>query len=160
MIKRIKSSWLVFALLTLGAISIQAQEVKMKGAQLWRTLADVRYQIQQDEYGDLYVPVFSEEVQKAKGQIVEVEGFIIPFEGMFKPTQLILSSLPISECFFCGSGGPETVMEITMKPDEKVKYTTKRVKIRGRLVLNAEDPDKLMYILEEGVYAGLADDAY
>ena len=47
-----------------------------------------------------------------------------------------------------------------MKPDEKVKYTTKRVKIRGRLVLNAEDPDKLMYILEEGVYAGLANDAY
>jgi hypothetical protein len=129
----------------------------MQGVELWKTLADVRYEIQQDEYGDLYVPVFSEEVKKAKGQVVEVEGFIIPFEGMFQPTQLILSALPISECFFCGSGGPETVMEISMKPDEKVKYTTKRIKIRGKLILNAEDPDKLMYLLEEGVYAGLAE---
>lgn len=138
----------------------QSNAPKMTGAKLWKTLADVSYEIKQDEYGDLYVPVFSEEVQKVKGEIVEVEGYIIPFEGMFKPTQLILSSLPISECFFCGSGGPETVMEITMLPKEKVKYTTKRVKIRGKLVLNAEDPDKLMYILQEGVYAGLADDAY
>ena len=160
MIKQIRTSLLVFTLFAMGSWSIQAQEVNMKGLQLWRILADVKYEIQQDQYGDLYVPVFSEEVQKAKGQIVEVEGFIIPFEGMFKPTQLILSSLPISECFFCGSGGPETVMEISMKPDEKVKYTTKRVKIRGRLVLNAENPDKLMYILEEGIYAGLADDTY
>lgn len=160
MIKQIQISLMAYIMFAIGSFNIQAQEVKMKGAQLWRTLADVRYEIQQDEYGDLYVPVFSEEVKKAKGQIVEVEGFIIPFEGMFKPTQLILSSLPISECFFCGSGGPETVMEISMKPDEKVKYTTKRVKIRGRLVLNAENPDKLMYLLEEGTYAGLAEDSY
>ena len=104
MIKRIKSSLLVFTLLTLGAISLQAQEVKMKGAQLWRTLADVKYEIQQDQYGDLYVPVFSEEVQKAKGQIVEVEGFIIPFEGMFKPTQLILSYQLVSVSFVVAVG--------------------------------------------------------
>ena len=147
MIKQIQISLMAYIMFAIGSFNIQAQEVKMKGAQLWRTLADVRYEIQQDEYGDLYVPVFSEEVKKAKGQIVEVEGFIIPFEGMFKPTQLILSSLPISECFFCGSGGPETVMEISMKPDEKVKYTTKRVKIRGRLVLNAENPDKLIGLI-------------
>ena len=132
----------------------------MKGPKLWKTLADVKYEIQQDEYGDLYVPVFSEEVKKVEGQMVEVEGFIIPFEGMFKPEQLILSSLPISECFFCGSGGPETVMEITMKKGEKMKYKTKRVKIRGKLVLNAKDPDKLMYMLVEGEDLGLADDAY
>lgn len=139
---------------------VEAQEVKMKGSELWKTLADVRYEIQQDEYGDLYVPVFSEEVKKVEGQWVEVEGFIIPFEGMFKPEQLILSSLPISECFFCGSGGPETVMEITMKEGEKMKYKTKRVKIRGKLVLNAKDPDKLMYMLVEGEDLGLADGAY
>lgn len=140
--------------------NVEAQEVKMKGSELWKTLADVRYEIQQDEYGDLYVPVFSEEVRKVEGQLVEVEGFIIPFEGMFRPEQLILSSLPISECFFCGSGGPETVMEITMKEGEKMKYKTKRVKIRGKLVLNAKDPDKLMYMLVEGEDLGLADDAY
>lgn len=139
-------------------MSAKAQEVKASGAQLWKTLEAVTYEVTKDEYGDLYVPVFSDDIKKIQGQEVEVEGFIIPFEGMFKPTQLILSSLPISECFFCGSGGPETVMEITMK--EKIKYTTKRVKIRGKLKLNRDNPDKLMYMLEEGVYAGLADSSY
>lgn len=86
---------------------------------------------------------------------MEVEGFIIPFDGMFKPEELILSSLPISECFFCGSGGPETVMEVAMK--EKLKYTDKRVKLRGKLQLNADDPNKLMYQLVDAVFLGLAD---
>lgn len=140
------------------AFSMKAQKVKATGAKLWKTLEDVTYEVTKDEYGDLYVPVFSEEIKKIQGEMVEVEGFIIPFEGMFKPTQLILSALPISECFFCGSGGPETVMEITMK--EKIKYTTKRVKIRGKLTLNRDNPDKLMYMLEDGVFAGLADSSY
>ncbi|MHA7099475.1 hypothetical protein BXY85_1581 [Roseivirga pacifica] len=144
--------------LGLSATKTQAQEVKMKGAALWKTLADVSFEIKKDEYGDLYVPVFSEAINGVEGEVVEVEGFIIPFDGMFKPTELILSSLPISECFFCGSGGPETVMEISMK--EKIKYTTKRVKIRGKLKLNADDPDQLMYLLTDGVFVGLADDSY
>jgi hypothetical protein len=31
-----------------------------------------------------------------------------------------------------------------------IKYTSKRVKVRGKLTLNAKDPEKLMYILKEG----------
>lgn len=138
-------------------VSVYAQE-KISGAKLWKTLEAVTYEVTKDEYGDLYVPVFSKDIQKIQGKEVVVEGFIIPFEGMFKPTQLILSALPISECFFCGSGGPETVIEITMK--EKIKYTTKRVKIRGKLKLNRDNPDKLMYMLEDGVFEGLADSSY
>ncbi len=147
----------LIVLLGIG-FSSMAQDAKMKGPKLWKALADVSYDIQKDEYGDVFVPVFGKEINGIADQIVEVDGFIIPFDGMFKPTELILSSLPISECFFCGSGGPETVMEISMK--EKIKYTTKRVKIRGKLKLNASNPDKLMYQLVEGVFVGLADDSY
>ena len=139
--------WIIFA-----ALPSVAQDNKVN---VWKTLEDVTYKITKDEYGDVYVPVFGEEIQKMEGKEVMVDGFIIPFEGMFKPTQLILSSLPISECFFCGSGGPETVMEIYLK--EKMKYTSKRVRIKGTLKLNDEDPDKLMYILEEGEYVGIAE---
>lgn len=148
---------LLLVIMAIGLPSL-AQEVKMKGAKLWKTLSDVSYDIQKDEYGDVFVPVFGKDIKGVADQIVEIEGFIIPFDGMFKPTELILSSLPISECFFCGSGGPETVMEISMK--EKIKYTTKRVKIRGKLKLNADNPDKLMYLLVEGVFIGLADNSY
>lgn len=142
------------------AFQAQAQEVKMKGPKLWNTLADVKYDIQKDEYGDLYVPVWGEEVMEIKDQIVEVEGFVIPSDITFTNDYLIVSSLPISECFFCGSGGPETVMEVYLKKDEKYKYNTKRLKFRGKLKLNKDNPDKLMYQLVETEFLGLADDSY
>lgn len=114
---------------------------------VWRDLSDVTYKIGQDEFGELYIPVFSDKIKKLEGEVVEADGFIIPFEGMFKPEHIILSSLPLAECFFCGSGGPETVMEVMLK--NPIKYTSKRVKVRGKLTLNDRDPEKLMYILQD-----------
>lgn len=144
----------------LGSSLAQAQDVKMTGVEVWKTLADVKYEIQKDEYGDVYVPVFGKDITGIKDQIVEVEGFVIPSDITFTDEYLILSSLPISECFFCGSGGPETVMEVHLKKDERYKYNTKRLKFRGKLTLNAKNPDQLMYQLVEGEFLGLADDSY
>lgn len=144
----------------LGSSVAQAQDVKMTGVEVWKTLADVKYEIQKDEYGDVYVPVFGKDITGIKDQIVEVEGFVIPSDITFTDEYLILSSLPISECFFCGSGGPETVMEVHLKKDERYKYNTKRLKFRGKLTLNAKNPDQLMYQLVEGEFLGLADDSY
>jgi len=138
-----KGALFVSLLLTLVAFSQRtyAQEV-------WKSLSEVTYKISQDNFGELYVPVFSENIKKLEGKVVEADGYIIPFEGMFKPTHIILSSLPLAECFFCGSGGPETVMEVLLS--SPIKYTSKRVKVRGKLTLNTADPEKLMYILKEG----------
>ena len=114
---------------------------------VWKSLAEVSYKISEDQYGELYVPVFSANIAKLEGKVVEADGYIIPFEGMFKPSHIILSSLPLAECFFCGSGGPETVMEVMLS--SPIKYTSNRVKVRGKLTLNSKDPEKLMYILKE-----------
>jgi hypothetical protein len=121
---------------------LQAQQVSV-----WKDLSDVTYKIGEDEFGELYLPVFSEKIKKLEGEEVTADGYIIPFEGMFKPEHIILSSLPLAECFFCGSGGPETVMEVMLK--DPIKYTSKRVKVKGKLELNDKDPEKLMYILKE-----------
>lgn len=119
---------------------------------VWRDLSNVTYKIGQDEFGELYIPVFSDKIKDLEGKVVEADGFIIPFEGMFKPEHIILSSLPLAECFFCGSGGPETVMEVLLK--NPIKYTSKKVKVRGKLTLNDRDPEKLMYILKEAELLG------
>lgn len=116
---------------------------------VWRDLSEVTYKIGEDDFGELYIPVFSSKIKGLEGKVVEADGYIIPFEGMFKPEHIILSSLPLAECFFCGSGGPETVMEVMMK--DPIKYTSKRVKVRGKLTLNDKDPEKLMYILVDAV---------
>ena len=132
---------LVFGLI----FSFSGAGAKAQG--VWKSLSEVTYKISEDQFGELYVPVFSENIKKLEGKEVEADGYIIPFEGMFKPEHIILSSLPLAECFFCGSGGPETVMEVMLS--SPIKYTSKRVKVRGKLTLNAKDPEKLMYILKD-----------
>lgn len=113
----------------------------------WKAMSEVGYEISEDEYGEIYVPKFGEKVKKMEGKQVSLKGFIIPFEGMFKPNQIILSSLPIAACFFCGGSGPETVAEAYLK--EKIEYTSKPVTVTGRLMLNNTNQDQLMYILKE-----------
>ena len=116
-------------------------------AQNWDTMADVKYEKSQDEYGEIYVPKFGDKVQKMAGKQISLKGFIIPFEGMFEPEHIILSSLPIAACFFCGGSGPETVAEAYL--NEEVKYTSKPVTVTGTLTLNDTDYDQLMYILKD-----------
>tara|TARA_R110000744_G_scaffold178674_4_gene297652 strand:- start:737 stop:1144 length:408 start_codon:yes stop_codon:yes gene_type:complete len=120
---------------------------------VWKHLSKVSYEVDEDEFGELFVPVFGEKTMALEGKEITAHGYIIPFEGMFKPKHIILSALPLAECFFCGSGGPETVMEVMLV--EPVKYTSNKVKVVGELVLNADDPEKLMYILENAKVIGL-----
>ncbi|MEX2565556.1 MAG: hypothetical protein WD431_06415 [Cyclobacteriaceae bacterium] len=137
-----KSYFLLLIVIIFSSLNIaEAQE------NVWKDLSDVTYKISEDEFGELYLPVFSEDIQQLEGKEITADGYIIPFEGMFKPEHIILSSLPLAECFFCGSGGPETVMEVML--DDPIKYTSKRVQVKGKLVLNDKDPEKLMYILKE-----------
>ena len=136
----------LFLLVTiLSCVVVKAQFAD--SADNWKTMADVKYVKSQDEYGEIYVPQFGQEIKKMEGQNVSLKGFIIPFEGMFEPEHIIISSLPIAACFFCGGSGPETVAEAYLK--EEVKYTSKPVTVTGKLVLNDTDYDQLMYILKD-----------
>jgi hypothetical protein len=135
------------SLLTLGFFALSICAILAQTQNVWKSLSEVSYKISEDQYGELYVPVFSTNISKLEGKVVEADGYIIPFEGMFKPEHIILSSLPLAECFFCGSGGPETVMEVMLSTP--IKYTSNRVKVRGQLTLNSKDPEKLMYILKD-----------
>lgn len=137
---------LKIAFLALTITIITQSDLFAQAQNVWRSLSEVSYKISEDQFGELYIPIFSANITKLEGKVVEADGYIIPFEGMFKPEHIILSSLPLAECFFCGSGGPETVMEVMLT--NPIKYTSNRVKVRGKLTLNSKDPEKLMYILQ------------
>lgn len=116
-------------------------------AENWKVLSKLEYEKSKDEYGEIYVPKFSPEIRALENHVIELSGYIIPFEGMFAPEHLIISAVPISSCFFCGGAGPESVAEIYLKAP--VKYTAKKVTLRGKLSLNSSDVDQLMYILKD-----------
>jgi len=127
--------------------SSQALFSQGTSAENWKTLSALEYEKSTDEYGEIYVPKFGPQIQQLKGKEIELSGYIIPFEGMFSPDHIIISSVPVASCFFCGGAGPESVAEIYLK--ETVKYTAKKVKIIGKLELNSTDVDQLMYILKD-----------
>jgi hypothetical protein len=120
---------------------------QLKSSENWTKLSKIAYDKTEDEYGEIYVPKFSTEVKQLAGKTIALEGFIVPFDGLFEPKKIIVSSLPIASCFFCGGSGPETVAEVYLK--ESVKYTAKAVRVTGTLVLNDKDYNQLMYVLKD-----------
>ena len=78
-------------------------------------------------------------------KVVEIKGYIIPTDGYKSHTEFILSAFPYNMCFFCGGAGPETVMEIYAKTP--IKFTSEAVTIRGKLELNSDDVNRLIYSL-------------
>jgi hypothetical protein len=141
-------AFVLFWLLTIAAA--RAQDAV--NTEVWKALSSVSYEVAEDDYGELYVPQFSEEARALEGTTVTVPGYIIPFEGLFKPEHVIVSSLPLASCFFCGSGGPETVIEVFL--DDPVEYTASLVAFKGTLKLNDTDYEQLMYILEDAEFVG------
>ena len=132
---------IICALFVFSGSALQAQE------NLWKTLSKITYEKKFDELlgFKVDVPIFGDDTKALEGEVVEVSGYIVPVEGYKSHTEFVFSAYPYNMCFFCGGAGPETVMEVTSK--EPVKYSTERVKLRGKLLLNSDDINRLMYVL-------------
>ncbi len=131
----------------LGLSSLQAQTSTQES--LWKTLAKITYKKEFDEFLGFKIdkPVFSEAIKALDGKEVTVKGFIIPVEGYKGHKEFILSAFPYSMCFFCGGAGPESVMEVSAI--EPIEYSTEAITIKGRLKLNSDDVNELMYALTD-----------
>lgn len=137
---RALSTILFFLFFQLG---LQAQESEGP----WKILADVSYEQQYSEMlgFDIDVPVFGEKVRALEGKTITLMGYIVPLEGFGAHKEFIFSALPYNMCYFCGGAGPETVMEVFAA--EEVDYTAEAITLKGKLVLNRDDVNRLMYFL-------------
>lgn len=141
---------ILFFALTMGVFSfpsLRAQSATTES--LWKTLAKITYKKEYDEFLGFKIdkPVFSEEIKALNGKMVTVKGFIIPVEGYKGHKEFILSAFPYSMCFFCGGAGPESVMEVSAI--EAIEYSAESIVISGKLTLNSDDVNKLMYSLTD-----------
>jgi hypothetical protein len=138
---------ILIALFTFAHVAIYAQNPY----RLWKTLKDIQIKTKYDpeKKYEVDIPVFGSKVKALNGKTITIKGYLIPIEAYTKQGFFILSALPYNLCYFCGGAGPETVMEVTAK--QKIKYSDKPIILRGKLRLNAQDPDHLMYRLENAV---------
>lgn len=118
---------------------------------LWKTLSKITYKKQYDELMGfkIDIPVFSDAIKALEDTEVIVKGYIIPVEGYKSHNEFIFSAFPYNMCFFCGGAGPETVMEVITL--EGIEYTAEPIVLKGKLKLNAEDINRLMFQLVDGV---------
>ena len=88
----------------------------------WNVLADVQFTDLYIEEVDEYFlyPHFGPSVRELAGQEVMIRGFVLAID----PTEnyYILSKGPFSSCFFCGVGGPETIVELEMNVLKRCFY--------------------------------------
>jgi len=113
----------------------------------WPILAKISYKKEYDELLGIKIdrPIFSNEVKGLERKVVQLKGYIIPTDGFKSHQEFVFSAFPYSMCFFCGQAGPETVLEVKAK--KPIQFTSEQIEIKGILVLNKSDFNRLMYQL-------------
>lgn len=146
-------STVLFLVLSISSSLLYAQKSAYKGfpSLVWPKLYDITFVKGQDDLGEFDKPVFTEAVKALRNKTVVLPGYMVPLDNTTS-TRIMLSSLPLNACFFCGVGGPETVVEVNLK--QKTAWIEKPVEIKGTLRLNDQDPDQMIYVLEDAEILG------
>ena len=96
-------------------------------------------------FKSLLVP--TDEIMALEGETLEITGYYIPVAT--KDNSIILSKTPFASCFFCGSAGQETVIDVRLAKESSRNYIADhKIKVSGILRINSEDWETLSFRLE------------
>ncbi|NJB83594.1 hypothetical protein [Wenyingzhuangia aestuarii] len=114
----------------------------------WQDLSKIKYT---EKYFSVYketflYPHFSVSVKSLEGKQVSIKGYFLDVDP--KGKLYVLSKGPMSSCFFCGGGGPETAIELQSTTVAKFK-TDDLLMVTGTLQLNADNVEHFNYILTD-----------
>jgi hypothetical protein len=117
----------------------------------WHTLTDVQFKEMYMKDVDMYYwrPTFGAGVKALEGREVFITGYVIPVD--LDENFYVISRYPYANCFFCGGGGPESVVDLRFASKNRVYKTDERLTFKGKLKLNADDIYQLNYILDTAV---------
>ena len=134
---------LIFCLLLLSSL------LTGQVSDVWATLTKVTSrQAYNPELGYVNLDIeVSDEVMELDGELIEVDGYIIPLTGQVGQNNFMFSMYPKNMCFFCGAAGPESAMEVWMEGDNTVPFTSDKIKLKGKLLINKDDTSGLIYSL-------------
>jgi hypothetical protein len=118
----------------------------------WNEFAKTKFEPKYDEKLAEYIfyPTFPEALQGMVGKEIIVQGFYVPFapeDGNY----IILSKFPMSQCFFCGGGGPESIAEVSFAKGAIKFQVDDLITVKGKLKLNKDNIEHGNFILTEAV---------
>lgn len=100
----------------------------------WDIIGELKFD--ERSYSEIY-PIYSSTMKKYKGKQFELEGYIVPLEKGVLHSRLMLSSLPLNQCHYCGRDGIPSMVLVEL--DKPVKYTLKPIKVSGILILENQN---------------------
>ena len=116
----------------------------------WEIFADTRFKWQYaEEFGmEVETPIFNKKIEELEGKEITLTGHYLPLE--LDGERIIISKLPYASCFFCGGGvGQESVAEVVFNTVQRPFRMDELITVKGRLKLNEDDYDHLVFILED-----------
>ncbi len=113
-----------------------------------KTKFEPKYYEKLGEY--LFYPTFSADLKAFVGKEITLQGFYVPFapEG---GNYIVLSKFPMSQCFFCGGAGPESIAEVNFARNLPKLQIDDLVTVKGKLKLNTDDMDHVNFILVDAI---------
>ncbi|UJH67194.1 hypothetical protein [Allomuricauda sp. SCSIO 65647] len=88
---------------------------------------------------------FSPKMKALHGKQVIITGYILVLGG--EQSVYILSKNPMASCFFCGNGGPETMMDLRF--GQKPSFVMDELlSVEGTFYLNGNNPNACYYRIE------------
>lgn len=113
----------------------------------WQDLSKIKFKEKYfPEYDEYFMyPEFLPPVKALEGKQVAIKGYFLNIGGTEEKIY-ILSKGPMSSCYFCGQGGPETTIELQFTSTPNFK-TDDIMTITGILKLNKDDVEHFNYIL-------------
>jgi hypothetical protein len=119
---------------------------------MWETFAKTKFEPKYyEKLGEyLFYPTFPADIKALEGKEITIQGFYVPFapeDGNY----IIISKYPMSQCFFCGGGGPESIAEVNFSKEPRKFQVDDLITIKGKLKLNAENMDHVNFIISDAV---------
>lgn len=116
----------------------------------WEELSEVQWIDRYDSITGftLIDGVFSDHIISLDSTEVYISGYVIPFDAL--GISFALSRTSFASCFFCGQAGPETVMDLRIKPNsiEPVRQKNTKIKFKGLLRIYPNNEEGFHYELQ------------
>lgn len=114
-----------------------------------------RYSVEYNTF--MQVPRFGSTLKALEGKEIVLRGFFLPAD--VTGNTFVLSHVPMQMCFFCSGAGIESVVELHSLVTHNIRFrrlsTDDFIEVKGKLRLNQDNLDHLIYILEDAELLGV-----
>ena len=112
----------------------------------WNVMNDIKLEECFNEtIGEYFwCPEFGSIMKSLAGKRVALKGYVLPLEGGY----FVLSMNPMASCYFCGGGGPQSIVDLKFKSPRAFKMDA-HLMFEGTLRLNKDNIEELFYVMDD-----------